>query len=393
MPSALPRFSYFEFWDVKRNLYVSLFPTEKTRILPESKFPVNGEAVFPSVENNDVEFMHLFHSMKENDFGFFDTFWFIPKKEQTYTLSFIKNWMSSLVYVWDNCDTPYFKRYIIKSRLDDAFSKVVYVKSESLPQEAIDVIPIFRDGNKKYVALGNKKISSSVTISHGDDFHKSMLSVGKHGFVIFGEHLEQSEKEEIKEIASSFNGTPIEMKERSLSAPLRTLFEEGGFNIDKGMGKFYYIHQDSRPARDDRYWVYETEEFVFGYKRDSVSHTILVLMEGQMPEMMNDPNDTYECDKGTVLLDSDAIDVLLDSGAFFSHVFQLCIALYCPLFFDSSNYIGKTFREAMRDYDGAVRIAIADDRCMYITPTDYSETRLNVSIGNDGRINRVLGFY
>jgi len=392
---ALPRLSYFEFWDCARGIFVSLFPTEKTTLDSKSNFPSEGDQVFPTAYNQpDSVFIELFFAMKERDFGFFDNFWFVPKTFPVYTLENIKTWMHSLVYVPES-DTMFYKRYAIKSKLDPTFNLVVFVKSQSLPQEAIDVIPIFDDGMSKYVAIGQKKISQPVSISTQERVHPiTLLSTGKYGFVIFGEHLEHTEKQVIYDVASRFTGSPIEMTQREISSSLRTLFEEGGFSISDCSGKFYYIHEDSRPARDDRYWTYETDDNVFGYKRISTSHTIVLHIKGQAPETLNDPDDIQECSRGIVVKDSDAIDLLVDSGAFFSHVFQLCIALYSPLFFNGSRYIGKTFREALREHGGALRIAMSDNRCIYITPTDYSSTRLNVCVSqSNGRIVRVLGFY
>jgi hypothetical protein len=301
--------------------------------------------------------------------------------------------MGSLVYVPD-VRTPFYMRYNIKSTVDPNFSQTVFVKSQSLPQEAIDVIPIFDDGTTKYVALGYKKVSPSIFITLDSHTEINLLSTGKNGYVLFGEHLEQSEKSLIYELSSRFTGTPIEMTKREISSSLRALFEEGGFDVADCMGKFYYIHEDSRPGRDDRYWVYEAGDTIFGYKRESTSHTILLYIEGTPPKKLNTPNDTQECSTGIILKDSEALEILIDGGAFFSHVFQLCIALYAPLFFDGSEYIGRTFREAMEHYTGNMRIAMMDNKCVYISPNHYSRRRLNVCISQlDGRITRVLGFY
>ena len=390
--TALPRFSYFEFWDLVRDVYVSLFPTDKTLITDVRNFPQEGDKVFPSVYGNDTEFMHMFHAMKENDFGFFDNFWFIPKTQTHYTLDYIKSWMDSLVYV-PNELTPSYKRYTIVSKLDPNFKLIVYVKNQSLPQEAIDVIPVFTNGETKFVALGHKKVSPLISITDGNIYNKVLFSTGKYGFVIFGEHLEPSEKSSMNELASQFQGTPIEMKERQISSSLRALFEEGGFKVDNDMGQFFYVHRDSRPGRDDRYWTYNTDEFVFGYNRESVSHTVLVLMKGDMPKMMNDPADADECDKGIIMTASDAVEILLDSGAFFSHAFQLCITLNSTLFTPASNFVGKTYQQASQEYNGPVRVAVCYGKFVFVPPKDYAKERMNVSVAEDGKIDRILGFY
>lgn len=391
--SALPRFSYFEFWDLTRDVYVSLFPTDKTLVNDERNFPQEGDKVFPSVYDNDTEFMHMFHAMKENDFGFFDNFWFIPKTQTHYTLDYIKTWMDSLTYV-PNELTPSYKRYTLVSKLDPNFNLVVYLKNQSLPQEAIDVIPVFATVENRFVALGHKKMSPliSITDSHCN-YNKVLFSTGKHGFVIFGEHLEPTEKKSINELASRFRGNPIEMNERQISSSLRTLFEEGGFKMHNDIGKFFYVHRDSRPGRDDRYWTYGTDEFVFGYNRESVSHTVLVLMKGDIPEMMNDPADTDECGKGIIVPASEAVEILVDSGAFFSHVFQLCITLNSTLFTPTSNFVGKTYQEASQEYNGPMRVAVCYGKFVFVPPRDYAKERMNVSVAENGKIDRILGFY
>ena len=109
--------------------------------------------------------------------------------------------------------------------------------------------------------------------------------------------------------------------------------------------------------------------------------------------MMNDPADADECDKGIITTASDAVEILLDSGAFFSHAFQLCITLNSTLFTPASNFVGKTYQQASQEYNGPVRVAVCYGKFVFVPPKDYAKERMNVSVAEDGKIDRILGFY
>lgn len=393
------RFSYFEFWDLTNDIFVSLFPTEKTTITDSSNFPDDNQPVFGNFFSfTDVDFTLIMKSLKENKLGFYDTFWFVPPGKTHMTLVELQEWMLSLKY--HPChQTPHYHQYRITSDLDPDFSQIVYVKNESLPQEAIDVVPVFiSEHSKQHVVLGWKKQSPVIKISSPlSDEPIDILTVGLYGSVLFGEHLEKDEKAKMDELASSFKNKPIYMKDKEVSAALRTILEEGGFELKSDNCECYYIHTDTMPSRDPRYWTYDFEDHNFGYTRESRAHTVLVMIEGKIPETMPDPKDHLECSKGMIVERKRAIETLLQSGAFFSHVYQLSIALNSDILkskemreFDRK-FIGKPIIEARKTYN-EMRIGVIEGSSILVEKT-YDKNRMNVSIAVSGFIDRILGFY
>jgi hypothetical protein len=368
---------------MERNFFVSPYPPNKSKT--NIKFPEKGEKVFPSVFNNDTEFMHLFHAIEERDLGFFDMFWFIPDtKDGAYSLDFIKEWMDSLVYI----PGEIMPQYMIVSTIESSFSRTVYINSESFVYEETSIIPIFLNENKeKFIPLGYKNFKKIIPIVFGKNTRvKALFPSGKDGVIIYDEQLQVS----IDDVSHVFCGYPIELGSHQISNSLKSLLENKGFKPNNDLAKLYYVHKDTHPGSDERFWIYETDEYVFGYRRETICHIIAMIIEGHSPNVIID-TDLY---KDTVVRANDAVEIIIDSGAFFSQVFQLCIALNSRLFTsDNDKFIGKTFREAMREYGYTVRIAMYDNKGLYISPKDYSSLRLNVSVADDGKIDRILGFY
>lgn len=400
-------FSYFEFYEAGRDVFVSLFKTTKTSFCAE-KMPKSGERVFPNIPDDAFWYKQLV-ALQKNNFGFHDTFWFLPRRNN-YTLDDIKEWMSSLVYEPTTNVTEAYGECRITStiQLDPPFSLTVYVKYDPLPQEAIDVIPLFKGtDNEYYVVLGQKKKSDTVSVElRGRTL--SLLSVGLYGKVILGEHLEDGEKKRMEEIRTQFRNKAIKMKSKDVSPVIRTLLEEGGFQMSSLEVDCYYVHFDNRPGRDPRYTVYnrngDDQNEMFGYFRESSSDTVVVLMSGDVPKELPNPTDTIECDKPIVLKAKDAIRLLTGvderfTPAFWSHVIQLCIAMNSDVVLSEeektvqNSYLGLTAHELTNFYTkGVVRVGSIGGYTMKLGET-FDERRINVSVAANGKIDRILGFY
>lgn len=309
--------SYFEFINYSGE-YVSMFPSNKTTFtgtLPTFQQPVFKDFI------QELNLTNRLIAMKENNLGFLDYFWFIPKtKDNNYTPQYIVDMMSSLYYEPVQ-STPHYGGVKIRSSLDPTFEKVAYIKDNSLPQEAVDVIPIFTDESMgdKFVFLGYKKKSDTVNVNS-----LTLLSVGIYGYVIFGEHLEPSEKAKMELNHSQADGKyPFSMNDKQISPVLRTLLEEGGFALSTTDCKCMYVGKDDTEGRDIRYWTFGE----FGYKRNSFSYTVRVDISGKPPMCIPEPTDTKECSKGVIITYDEAMREFKEGGkypsAFPSHVRQL----------------------------------------------------------------------
>lgn len=399
--------SYFEFYELSKDIFVSLFKTTKTTF-DEDRMPKAGDRVFPNLPN-DYFFYRLILALQKNNFGFYDTFFFLKKKAD-YTLSEIKEWMSSLVYQPTTNITECYGECYLTSTIDPEFKLSVYVKSDPLPQEAIDVIPIFKSANgENYVILGTKKKSPNITVSF-DERKKTVdvLSVGLFGKVILGEHLEEKEKKRMEETRANFSNKAVQMSSKDISPVLRTLLEEGGFKLDSAQIDCYYVHFDNRPARDPRYTIYNTKgddkDEIFGYMRDSTSDTVVALIKGEPPVELPDPVDSVECDKPIIVKAKDALSLLTGNDdrfapAFWSHVIQLAIALNSNVILseeeqeEQRKYVGMTVSDAKKVYDkGNICVGMMEGWAMK-SGNSYDKTCMNVSVAANGKIDRILGFY
>ena len=400
-----PRFSYFEFYDFFQSVFVSLFKTTKTTF-DAKKMPRKGDKVFPSIASMGENYLqNLLDALKDNNFGFHDTFWFLPK-QYSYNLDEIKNWMDSLFYDPTENITEHYGECLIRSSLEPNFKLTVYVKSDALPQEAIDVIPVFQSENgEKFLILGTKKKSNLVTIQFREK-SINVLSVGLYGRVIFGEHLEEGEKKRMESIRSQFLNKPVKMASKDISPVLRTLLEEGGFHLSNKECDCYYIHFDNRPQRDPRYGIYGKgdPEQIFGYMRDSTSDTIVVLVKGKVPKVLPNPLDSSECDKPIIVKANDALKLMSSGNVYFSpafksHLFQIAVALNSDVLIEEKErkkqkaYLGLTVSELKTVYkEGEVCVGMMEGWGLKMGD-DYDSTRLVVSVAANGKIDRILGFY
>jgi hypothetical protein len=395
---TFPAISYFEWFDLDRGIFVSLFKTDKTAFYPKT-MPKSGEMVFdlsPKIELN----MYLAENilaLADNNFGFSDFFWFM-KKQDSYSLEEIVHWMRSLYY--SNTDeelTDHYGVATLKSTADPSFALKVYVKSQPLPQEAIDVIPIFIDEKTKeqFVVLATKRKSNPVHITLPGPESVDVLSVGKFGKTLLGEHLEESEKKRMTEIRNEFasnGGKPIQMKKKDISSVLRTLYEEGGFVLSADSCDIRYVHTDDAQGRDDRYRSYSRKSggIVFGYTRDSVSDTVVVLMKGAVPEKLPEPHDLIECETPVIMKVDDVFQLLSKkeiSFAFPAHMAQLSIAWFTS----QGERREDDFREA-KFCPESTRVIRAGGVALK-RDFDFNPNRFNISILSDFSVERGYGWF
>ena len=303
-------------------IYVDRFTSDKTETVsfnPHEKFIQVFENIDKTSFFSDLySFIDSLNSIQGN---FFDFFWFMPVAEK-YRAEFIFDWMSSLVLnTEESCLT---------TPLHTSFRMNVFVKKTSLPGQAIDAPPIFRTSSQqKFVALGYKNKPPPFSV----EFLYATIPVGGlSGYIILGEHLERSEVARMDELYEAFKQLPesqkyIELNTHNASPAYRTLMEEGGFKIVNS--KALYVGKDDTPGRDARYWTFQD----FGYERISQSHMVCVIVDGDPPENMPDPEDTFECSKCVILSEEVILKEFRVGGlyppAFPAHVNQLkhCLSM------------------------------------------------------------------
>jgi hypothetical protein len=406
-----PALSYFEWFDADRGIFVSLFKTDKTTFYQKT-MPKSGELAFdlsPKLEHNTYLAENIL-ALVDNNFGFSDFFWFM-KKQESYSLEEIVHWMRSLYFfnTEEEC-TDHYGVATLKSNIDPNFALKVYVKSQPLPQEAIDVIPIFTDQTTKeqFVVLATKRKSNPVRVTLKPSLEVDVLSVGKFGKTLLGEHLEEGEKKRMSEIRREFEASgfkPVQMKKKDISSVVRTCFEEGGFTLSADACDILYVHKDDAPARDDRYWSYSRKSggLVFGYTRDSVSDTVVVMMKGSVPEKLPEPNDFIECETPVIMKVYDVFRLLEKkkiSFAFPAHMAQLSIAEYSIAVHtllngdDPDSLLGKKAVDInfFHSLGNSLRIILVDGKPVRRN-FDLNRQRMNVSISSTGNVNHIFGYF
>ena len=292
----LKNLSYFEFQDHDGN-YVSRFPSGKTSV---GSIPTDIR-LFPDFERNgDHIFDHL-KTLSENSFSFTDIYWFL-KPSTEYNWYDIVSWMHSLYYKSEFVSTPTHIKCVIMSTIDPNFNLVCYRTSTSLPQEAIDSIPICKVDNDFRVVLGRRASNPPVIVN----FPTTKISIQtKPGYVLYGEHLLPEKKKQIEELYTSFlecGRSSMQLTEQNASEALRAIYEEGGLIFD-GNVKAYMLPKDSEPGRDLRYWLYGSSQ-QYGYKRVSMSYNVLLLIP--TIDTLPEPIDTNECQKGIIVSEKTA---------------------------------------------------------------------------------------
>ena len=295
---------------------------------------MSSKLVFP--ENDELLSCHL-QTLANNAFQFPDFYWFVDPKgagaritpeKIVYNGSRIIEWMRSLYYDNEFESTPNHIKCTMRSTLDKDFSIVCYITSSSLPQEAIDSIPVCRDSNGFRVILGRRAANSPVCVMFGDT---EIEIRGVSVYVLYGEHLLPEKKRQIEQLYKTFLDSEkpsMKISTQDASEALRAIYEEGGFIVD-GQVEAYMLKKDDAPGRDARYWTFGSCN-QYGYERISSSYNILLVIPtiDKLPE----PIDTTECQKGVIVSAETALQEFRQNGSFEPvfpcHVRQLALALH-----------------------------------------------------------------
>ena len=327
MSNILPKLSYFEFQREDGD-FVSRFPSEKTTsgavIVAEDS---EKSWVFSKPMPTETDVYDHLTALVENRLLFSDFYWFM-KPSTSYTATEIIHWLGSL-YFDSPSVTAYHVKYVIRSVIDPTFEMPAHKTAASLPQEAIDSIPVCRTDKSVRVLLGRRAANPPVVVT----FSKmpSLCIKNDDGYILYGEHLLPEKKKQIEQSYVSFlagDSPYLEISEQDASEALRAVYEEGGLQLS-GKVKAYMLEKDSAPGRDIRYWTFMSKTNHYGYERKSSSFNVLLIIPtiDSLPE----PIDTIECQKG-VILSKDIINSEFRVGGqynpvFPSHVRQLKNAL------------------------------------------------------------------
>lgn len=328
------RLSYFEVF--MNNGFISRFPTSCTNLVRPMETPFENVTLFRDSSRIPERvwsnlFSTYFKFIHSRNFGVNDLFWWLPNTQTAVSNAETLWEYISNVVIEPGDVTQTHQCVTIKNKLDDTFSVKAFFKNDPLPQEAIDVVPIFKTGSELYTALGYKVESPRVPVSV-DGETLQVLTTGIYGNVIFGEHLEAHEKEGINSIKKMF----MEMSctvfvQHKVSAVMRTLAEEAGIKIDEKNTAMSYAAFDQttmgEECRDARYGVlYDRFTPVYGYPRVSSAHTMVCLFDCAPPSNPI-PSDRDECSKPTILPVSDVEKHFCIGGkfepAFPAHVQQM----------------------------------------------------------------------
>jgi hypothetical protein len=298
--SIFKNFSYLEFVDEKygKSMYVSAYPTTKC-IEYDGILPKESEKIFGDINCDQLK--QYLDVLVKNSFGLLDFIWFLKDIRETMELKNIVDWLNSLQYS-SIVKKDNLYEGLITSSIDSSYSRKIYIKGSSLPQEALDTV-IFFKGKKIMTLIGTKKKSPIIKINFNQD--NSCIEIMKqslYGNVIIGEHLEQSEKKLINDLISDFEKTGktyMKLTEKQGTPSIRAIVEETGFVVDDKFNAVpYLIGRDSEPGRDPRYWTYDG----FGYERDSETIVIAMVFDMDIPNIIPEPLDSTECDKSQIVL-------------------------------------------------------------------------------------------
>ena len=330
MSNLLETLSYFEFHS-RDGDYVSRFPSGKTTPGKWKDVPTKAHFVFGGSMPTEKDLYEHLNVLAANFFPFADIYWFMKPGNvingaMHYTSTEIIHWLGSLKYEFIGFESTHIK-FLIKSISDTAFSVPAFKTHGSLPQEAIDSIPVCKaaDGSLRTI-LGRRAANPPVIVTFSGG--RQITIQNKAGYVLYGEHLLPEKKKQIDATYVSFlagDKSYLEITEQEASEALRAVYEEGGLTLD-GKVSAYMIGKDSEPGRDPRYWVYNNK---FGYERISSSFNVLLIVP--MIDTLPEPVDTIECQKGVILTEKMAREEFRVGGkydpVFPCHVRQLKSAL------------------------------------------------------------------
>ena len=382
---AYLKLSYFEFYDLHLDIFVSTKPTNKTTFDKET-MPKDGQEVFSSIPDESYFRQHAL-ALKENNLGFYATFWFLPQKKE-YNVSEIREWMRSLHYHTSTI-TEHYGECIITSSMDPQFRMRVFVKSESLPQESTDILPVYVSPTGEVsVPLREKPRSDTVIIHFDSGDSLEVLSEPLFGKTVMVS-LEEDDKTAMQRLRNSFVCAPIKMAPEQISKKMRLTLEANGYD---DIQDCYYVHCDNRAERDVRYSIYpivkQPRNELFGYMRDSYGDTIVMLLN-KKPE-------------GFVPI-NEAISALIgplkryETAAYWAECIQLIIASNSAIISSPAHqrlekqYNGLTVQEARAQLQGTLRVGCFEGRSIKIDR--IHTTNMNISLNTKAKIDRILGFY
>lgn len=305
--------SYFEFKaPIARDLmYISAYPTNRCEPYL-GQLPRETEQVFKHCTCDNLKSFLL--ALQHNNFGLSDFLWFLKDIQPEMTAHSIIDWMHSLQFSQIVKKDKVYEANLVSS-LDPSFSKKIYIKGSSLPQEALDTVVLFTGGKRIMTLIGAKAKSQLVKIQFPDNTIVDVLKVGLFGNVIVGEHLEASEKAMINSMYDDFvksGKSSLKLNKKQGSAAVRAIMEETGFIIS---GEFsaqpYMIGRDNDKGRDPRYWTFED----YGYERYSETTVIAMVFDTDAPAVIPEPLDFEECTKSQIVTFEYALKEFRENGA------------------------------------------------------------------------------
>lgn len=319
--------SYFEFKAqiALDTIYVSAFPTNRCEEYC-GQLPRESDVVF---KHCTIEHLKAFMEvLVQNNFGMSDFLWFLKDIQPEMSAQSIIDWMHSLQYSQIVKKDRVYEAMIV-STLDASFSKKVYIKGSSLPQEALDTVVLFTGGKQLMTLIGAKAKSPLIKIQFPGETIQ-VLKVGLFGNVIVGEHLEASEKSMMQSMYETFEKsgkTSMKLNKKQGSPATRAIMEETGFVISTEFSaQPYLIGKDNDKGRDPRYWTFGE----YGYERISETTLIAMVFDTDAPKVIPEPLDFEECSKSQIVSFEYALREFRENGklapAFKAHpkLLQMC---------------------------------------------------------------------
>lgn len=328
----LTAFSYYEFYDHVRQIYIGKYPSDKTDA-PIKQIPdpaIRNGKILLGVNPTAIDVVNIADALEQNTFGFYDNVGYLcdnliakakaalaPQAEVVLEAGAVATHLSSL-FIKSVTREKNHDVLLVGSHLDQAFETKLYARAQTAIQEAMDLFLLYvkekpeADGSRKIMTtLGYKKRSEKFWIGTKTTL-RSVLKIGMTGHLPGpGEHLEANEKKEVNEMRAQHaqeisQGIPVRLADVSRIST-RAAAEEVGVDLDleKQVGRFCVGVHD-RDGRDPRYWTFERETpseiQQFGYQRPSYSILIAALIPcKEFPKELGDPTDTTECAKAQLV--------------------------------------------------------------------------------------------
>lgn len=323
--------SYFEFKApiALDTIYVSAYPTNRCEEY-RGQLPRESDSVFKHCTIENLK--SFLEALVQNNFGLSDFLWFLKDIQSEMSAQFIVDWMNSLQYSQIVKKERMYEAMIV-STIDPSFSKKVYIKGSSLPQEALDTVVLFTGGKQLMTLIGAKAKSPLIQIQFPGETNQvlQVLKVGLFGNVIVGEHLEASEKSMMQSMYDEFQKagkSSMKLNKKQGSPATRAIMEETGFVISTEFSaQPYLIGKDNDKGRDPRYWTFGE----YGYERNSETTLIAMVFDTDAPKVIPEPLDFEECTKSQIVSLEYALREFCENGklapAFKAHpkLLQMCV--------------------------------------------------------------------